>query len=416
MVSVRLSRRELLLGAAALPALASKRTAERPSILLILVDDLSAWALGVYGSREIRTPNLDILSRSGVRFTNSFVCSPVPAPSRATLLSGSTPRRHGVGDQGQPLAPQQTLLSDTLAAAGYHCGYCGVWDLGPAASPGHGLKYFEPATEAPAASEKALAFLDSQKAGQPFFLTAGYTLPAEAPKQYADLYTTVSFDTTGWAPASPRAAANKEALKDIVSSIRKAAAGITAFDAEVQRLIRKLDDRGLRDGTVVVFTSTCGAFLGRHGLWGDGRATDPPSMYDDVILTPLLWQWLGHFPPETVRPEIVASYDLVPTLCELVGAPLPAGLPGRSYLSAILGQSFPKKRPWISLAFGEYRDIRMARDKQYKLVLRDGGKGPNELYDERTDRSERVNHFGDPAFVSVHDELARDLDAWAKQF
>lgn len=415
MVSVRLSRRELLLGAAALPALASKRPA-RPSILLILVDELAAWMPGCYGNREIQTPNIDILARSGVRFAHSYVCSPVAAPSRATLLSGSTPRQHGVGDARQALPAAQALLSDILAGAGYQCGYCGVWDLGPAANPGHGLKFFEPASDGAAVSGKALEFLDAQKPGQPFFLTASFPMPGQAPKQYADRYARTGFETTGWEPVSPRAAANKDALQDIVGSIRKAAAVVTALDAEVLRLIRKLDERGLRDDTAIVLTGTCGAFLGRHGLWGDGRATQPANMYEDVISVPLLWQWQGHIPPEIVRPEMVNSYDLLPSLCELAGAPLPAGRPGRSYLPAVLGQPFPKKRPWVSLAFGEYREARMVRDKQYKLVLRDGGKGPSELYDETNDRGEKLNHYGDPAFVTVHDHLAHDLDAWTKQF
>jgi arylsulfatase A-like enzyme len=412
MVSVRLSRRELFLGAAALPALASTRAAAPPSILLILVDDLAAWMPGCYGNREIRTPSIDILARSGVRFAHSYVATPVAAPSRATLLSGRTPRQHGVADAGQLLPASQALLSDILAGAGYLCGYCGIWDLGPAANPGHGLKFWEPATDAETVTGKALEFLDAQKPGQPFFMTASYAPSAEAPKKFLDTYAGVGFETTGWEPPSPRAAANQDALKDIVGSIRKAAAAVTALDAEVARLIRKLDQRGLRDTTAIVLTGACGAFLGRHGLWGDGRATEPANMYEEAISVPLIWQWQGHIPPEIVRPETVNSYDLLPTLCQLTGAPLPAGGPGRSYLPAVLGEMFPKKRPWVSLAFGEYRQARMVRDKDYKLVLRDGGKGPNELYDETNDRGEKLNHYGDPAFVTVHDHLAHDLDAW----
>jgi arylsulfatase A-like enzyme len=378
---------------------------------LILVDDLAAWMPGCYGNREIRTPNIDILARSGMRFAHSYVATPVAAPSRSTLLSGRMPSQHGVGDAGQTLPASETLLSDILSGAGYQCGYVGVWDLGPAANPGHGFKFWAPSTDAEAVTAKTLEFLDAQKPGQPFFMTASYAPPAEPSKKFLDLYAGVGFETTGWEPPSPRAAGNQDALKDIVGSIRKAAAALTALDAELLRLMRKLDERGLHDTTAIVFTSPCGAFLGRHGLWGDGRATEPASMYEEVISVPLIWQWQGHTAPEIVRPETVNSYDLLPTLCELTGAPLPPGGPGRSYLPALLGETFPKKRPWISLAFGEYRQTRMVRDKDYKLIVRDGGKGPNELYDEANDRGEKINHFGDPAFVTVHDRLAHHLAA-----
>ena len=87
---MRLTRRELLLGTAALPLFSAERKPKpsRPSVLLILVDGLGAHMLGCYGNREIRTPNIDILSRSGARFARAFVATPEPAPSRATLLSG----------------------------------------------------------------------------------------------------------------------------------------------------------------------------------------------------------------------------------------------------------------------------------------------------------------------------------------
>ncbi len=414
MVSVRLTRRELLLSTAALPLLGAEKTPRRPSVLLILVDGLGAHMLGCYGNREIKTPNIDVLSRSGARFVRAFVASPVAAPSRATVLSGRTPHQLGIHGDGPIAFGNQALLSDTLASGGYECGYCGMWESEESSQ--HGIKFWEKSSEASAVSAKALEFLDARKPGQPFFLTASYRLPATVAQKYTDMYRGVSFDSIGWEPAAPNATASKALLKDMVGAIRGAAAAVTALDDEVQRLVKKLDERGLRDDTLIVFTATCGSMLGRHGLWGDGRASDPPNMFDEVVHVPAIWQWGRSIPPESVRPELVRSFDLFPAICEMTGSAAPAAsnLPGRSYLPAIVNEPFPKKRPWTGLAFGEFGTVRMVRDRTYKLVLRDGG--PNELYDLLHDAGEKVNQYAGAQFMNVRDALTQALDGWSKQF
>jgi arylsulfatase A-like enzyme len=413
MVSVRLSRRELLLGSAALPLLSAERTPPRPNVLLILMDGVGAHMLGCYGNREIKTPNIDVLCRSGARFARAFVASPVAGPSRATLLSGRSPRQLGIAGDGPIALGNQVLLSDALGASGYECGYCGEWE--PGDSSEHGIKFWEKSPEAGAVSGKALEFLDSRKPGEPFFLTASYQLPATVAQKYTDAYKGVSFDSIGWEPAASNATASQAVLKDMVGSIRAAAASVTALDDEVQRLIKKLDQRGLRDDTLIVFTGTCGSMLGRHGLWGDGRASAPPNMFEEVVHVPLIWQWGRRVPPESVRPELVRSFDVFPTLAELCGAaPLAAGLPGRSYLRAVLNEAFPKKHPWAGVAFGQFGTVRMIRDRTYKLVVREGG--PNELYDVVHDAGEKVNQYAGAQFMNVRDGLSQALDGWSKQF
>jgi arylsulfatase A-like enzyme len=92
-----LTRRELLLAAASAPLFAQKAI-RQPNVVLIVADDLAAWMLGCYGNGEIRTPNIDLLARSGTRFANNFVCTPICSASRATLFTGRTPRQHGIHD------------------------------------------------------------------------------------------------------------------------------------------------------------------------------------------------------------------------------------------------------------------------------------------------------------------------------
>jgi arylsulfatase A-like enzyme len=205
-------------------------------------------------------------------------------------------------------------------------------------------------------------------------------------------------------------------LRAMVPSIRKCAAAVTALDTHIEVIVTKLDRMGIRTNTLIIFTSASGFLLGRHGLWSDGLASDPINMYDEVMATPLIWSWPSRVPVEAMRPELVSSYDLVPSLCELTGATLPAGrtLPGRSYLPAVFNEPFPKKNRWRNTVFGEYRDIAMVRDQRYKLVLRNGGKGPNELYAVRADPREKMNQYDNPSFITVRDQLAAELAAWRK--
>ncbi len=452
-----LTRRRFVAGAAATPLIAQKKTPQRPNIVLVIADDLAAWMLGCYGNQEIRTPNIDLLARAGTRFANNFVCTPICSASRATLFTGRTPRQHGIHDfltdkpienppQGQKGVPpsfeKEVMISDVLAAQGYNCGYTGKWHMGNDRSPQHGFKYWytlgsgryqdprmyrngeaveEKGYTADLITRSAVEFIDQQKDGQPFFLVVSHFNPHVPydghPRKYYDLYANTRFNTVGWEPPAANALREKEYLKDIVGNLRRCAAATTALDDQLPPLVKQLDQRGVRDNTLIIFTGDNGFLLGRHGLWSKGHASDPINMYEEVVRTPMIWNWPGKTAPEAVRPELVSFYDLLPTLCDLTSSPVPAGrnLCGRSYLPLALNRPMPKSQPWRNLVFGQFRNTEMAREARYKIVLRNEGKGPNELYDTREDPREKVNQYENPAFVTVRDRLTRELEAWRKR-
>jgi len=455
-----ITRRGLLLGAAA-PALAQKaKTVRRPNVVLIVADDLAAWMLGCYGNQEIRTPNIDLLARAGTRFINNFVCTPICSASRATLFTGRLPRQHGVHDfltakpidsppQGQAAPPpsfkDEIMISDILAEQGYRCGYAGKWHMFDDPNPQHHIsfwytmaggsnRYQDPTMSlngkviqekgylADLITGKALQFLDQQTPDRPFFLTVSHFNPHVPydghPAKYYEMYAKTNFETFGWEPAAPHALREKELLKDLVGNLRKCAAATTALDDQIPPLLARLDQRGLRDNTLIIFTGDNGFLLGRHGLWSKGLASDPINMYEEVVQTPMIWNWRGKTPVEAARPELVSFYDLLPTLCEATGAPLPQGrnLCGRSYLALATNKPLPKKEPWRNLVFGEFRNTYMARDTRYKLVSRNEGQGPNELFDLRADPREKTNHYHNPQFTSVREALARALEGWRKKY
>ena len=450
-------KRRRFLASAAAPLFAQRPAPPaRPNILLILADDLAAWMLGCYGNREIRTPNIDLLARSGVHFLNSFVCTPICSASRATLFTGRVPRQHGIHDfltanpiadphQGQDAPPasfeNEVFLSHLLAQQGYRCGYVGKWHLGRDENPGRGFDFA--ATVLPRRYQDtafhvngspvehkgylteiktryACDFLDRQTADRPFFLTVSYLNPHTPyeghPQRYYDLYKDVKFDAIGWEPPAPNALREKELLNDIVGNIRRCAAAVTALDDQVPVLLKKLQERGLRDNTLVVFTGDNGFLLGRHGLWSKGLASNPINMYEEVMQVPLLLHWRGRIPVESMRPELVSFYDFFPTVCEAAGVALPAGRKycGRSYLPLAANRPLPPGQTWPVHVFGHFRNTEMARDNRYKLVVRNNGEGPNELYDLRADAREKINQFGNPGFVTVRTRLQAALEAWRK--
>ncbi len=387
---MQVSRRHFFFGTAALPAFAKKTPPERPNLILFLVDNLPSWVLGCYGNKEVRTPHIDRLADTGVRFANHFVCSPAADLSRATFLTGRTPMQ--LGENAAEADTASKLLT--------------------------GLGYIPPTADAAAAAE----FVAGQTAGKPFFLKIGYA-GLEPPydrvaEKYLNQYAGAKFDTLGLdRSAAANARAGKEMLADIIGNFRKVAATITGLDDYVGEIVAKVNEKRLLDNTLLVFTGTCGALFGRHGLWDSGVASDPVNMYDEVMETPMIWSWPGRVPPQAVRPELVSSYDFVPTLADLLSEKPPAGnLCGRSYLPLAAGKPLPRKQPWKTTVFGHERNTEMARIQRYKLIVRDEGKGPCELYDEVTDPGERANQYANQHFLTVRNALMQSLSTWRQRY
>ncbi|HLY17614.1 MAG TPA: sulfatase-like hydrolase/transferase [Bryobacteraceae bacterium] len=356
---MQLNRRNFLFGALAAPVLAATKktqTIERPNIVLIAAEDLGAYMLGCYGNTEIHTPNIDRLALTGVRFATNFSCSPV-AP-----------------DPGP------------FAAAGYNCSH--------STSPG-----------------SAVEFLDAQAPAKPFFLTIAWPSPnaVEASKKNVDLYAATGFETVGWEAAAPNAT-HKEMSRDPQGNLRKYAAALTTLDDQLPALQAKLQQKGVWENTLIIFTSNSGYLLGRHGLWGGAAASNPPNLYEEVVKTPLIWTWPSRFPPQTVRTDVVSSYDLLPAIGELAG--IAAVATGQTYLPFVYGRRLGKKQSWPNIAFGRFQDTEMARDDRYKLILRNQGKGPGELYDETADAREQTNQIDSNKFAGMRERLTTELSAW----
>jgi len=419
-------------------------------VVFILTDDQGPWAAGCYGNPEIRTPHIDRLAATGVRFSNFFVATPVCSPSRATFLTGRIPSQHGihewidkgnVGPDAVPFTRGEIAYTDIMAAHGYICGISGKWHLGDSQHPQHSFRFWfvhqrgggpynnapmvrdgqlvnEPGYITDVITDEALQFIEAHR-HQPFYLSVHYTAPHSPwvghPQDIVDSYDDCPFDSCPQEPRHPwaisltdRCLGNREMLKGYF-------AAVTAMDENVGRIIDRLEELGLRRNTLVVFASDNGFSCGHHGFWGKGNGTHPRNMYENSIKVPAIFSHPGRLPQGRVEEALVSAYDFLPTLLDYLDLPLPEGrnLPGRSILPLLEGGS--DQGPETVVVYDEYGPVRMIRTREWKYVHRYPD-GPHDLYDLVNDPDERHNLAEDPAQAKRIRELKGMMEEWFARY
>jgi choline-sulfatase len=434
----------------------ASRDPARPNVVVIVSDDQGAWALGCAGNDELATPVLDRLAAEGTRLASFFCASPVCSPARASLLTGRMPSAHGVHDwvRGEAYGIVDdgdtsyldglTTTPEVLAAAGWVCGYSGKWHLGGGrhAAPGFdfwyahrtgdgpyvgapvwadGRRVTEPRYITDAITEEALGFLHAQAgATAPFYLSVNYTAPhspwvGQHPRRWLDRYADHEFHSCpregphpwfGWEPGPI-----SDAMRDPRPSLQGYFAAITAMDAGIGRLLSFLDDGGLGQATVVVFTSDNGFSCGHHGIWGKGNATWPLNLWERSVRVPAIVSQPGRLPSGVVTDALASACDLHPTVLDLAGVGVPEDrlVAGTSLVPTLAGTAGGDRD--TVLVFDEYGGVRMVRSRDWKYVVR-AGDGPRELYHLSQDPDERDNRIGDPACRPRADELHAVLHDW----
>ena len=444
-----ITRRNLLATSAAPAlALASRTAPQRPNVVMFMTDDHGAWALGSYGCGEMYTPNIDRLAAGGTRFTRAFACTPVCSPSRMTYMTGAIPSRHGVQDW---LVPQDsygptshrwlegfTTWSEVLAANGYTLGMCGKWHMGEddraqagfsywATVPGGGGPYRDPefvvngerrkvpGFKTNAVGDFALDFLDRTKR-RPFFLYVPFYAPHTPfdyqPEVYRKPYENAKFSCFPRTPTHPWANPSTKRHHGDVESMRAYSALVTGVDANVGRIVRRLEEMGVRENTTVIFTADQGFNCGHHGVWGKGNGTVPFNMYEESLRVPLIWNHPGRIPAARTPAPMVSSYDFFPTILDYLGvkAPRDARRVGQSYAAFLAGKS-PQ---WRSRLYFEYANVRGIRTENLKYVERTR-EWPSDFYDLEADPGETRNAIGDAAQKEQIRTLARELADFFKR-
>jgi arylsulfatase A-like enzyme len=368
--SARFSRREFLATAAA------ARQPRRPNLLLLLAGGWRAQTLPAAGGGELIAPNLDRLVREGVCFSRAYACCPLGSPARASILAGRFP--HAMRAPGRCEDP--TLISE-LKRAGYPAGCVGDW--GCDSAPGG----------VPAAIQYLRANIPND-----FCLCLSLEPPAPAPESFARLYAARNFRLRDNVP------------EDLDAPARQAYAlyyaQCSALDSEAGRLLKTLDETGLAQDTIVVFTSDHGNLLGSHGL----EAADDP--HEESVRVPLVVRYPRRIRGGGTIDFLASSVDLAPALLALCGVDVPRSMQGRDLSQAILtGEGEPPESIYAEgrlRARGEWRMLVRGLDK---LVV-NAGLEVTHLYNLGQDPYEMTNLATDGTQRRKRDELLALLRRW----
>jgi len=398
-------------------ASAREKTTNRPNIFMILVDDLGYGDLSSYGAKDMRTPNIDKLMASGMRFDNFYANCPVCSPTRASLLTGRYPdlvgvpgviRTHLTNNWGY-LAPHAVLLPKLLSRAGYHTAMVGKWHLG-LESPNtpnergfdhfhgflgdmmddyyhhrrHGNNYMrlnnkeiDPKGHATDLfSQWSVDYINSRKnAAQPFFLYLAYNAPHTPIQPPVDWIKRIK---------------NRE--KNISDRRAKLVALIEHLDDGIGRVITALKNSRQSSNTLVIFTSDNGGQLSVGANNGNLRA-GKQDMYEGGIREPMCAVWPGRIKSGSRSSRVALTMDLYPTICDAAGADITHKIDGRSILPTLLGRNQPEEDRflfWVRREGGHYggRAYYAARYGDYKLVQNSSFE-PLELYNLKDDPQEQ---------------------------
>jgi len=409
----------------------------KPNILVIVSDDQGYSDAGFNGCKDIPTPHLDALAKSGLRCTSGYVTHPFCSPTRAALMTGRYQQRFGhennpvyqPGNASEGLPLSEKLLPSYLATAGVKTGWVGKWHLGatPEHAPwkrgfsetfgfiGGGHQFLD---WKPKDNEYTIPLVrDGESVEVTEHLTARFGEEASGfIKRHASepwfLY--LAFN----APHTPHQPTAGELAK--VSGIqdpqrRKYAAQISLMDQAIGQVLQQLDATGQRQRTLIFFFSDNGGPLvakgpsapNNHPLRG-GKG----QLYEGGVRVPFLISWPGTLPAGKDYDSPVSSLDVFATSLALAGVPMPTDVPHDSVnlIPFLKGETKAAPHPHLFWRVGGGQ-AHAVRDGNWKLI-RPKGK-PAELYDLATDVGESKDQSAtQPEVVS---KLSAELDAWDKE-
>ncbi len=407
-----MTRRNFLAGAQALAAKGGTQTSRErpPNIIFLLTDDLGWGDLGCYGNRRVQTPVLDRLARDGTRFTQFYAAAAVCSPSRASFLTGRFTPRHGVvrhfrGKQdnlrrGMPLwlDPRQPLLPRLLRDAGYATAHFGKWHLCSSDDPdspvpaqygfqdhrvvvddGDGLLRLPPGSEGWNLWKESLPGprWAEWKARSNELIIDETIRFAEQNKDRSFYIDSWFFDPHAKLTTTPQ---QMEPYGKFGSPYRIYYGSVTDIDRQIGRLLRRLDELGLAENTILLFSSDNGPEdiaidnTEEHGVGHPGPFRGRKrSGYEGGIRVPLLVRWPKGTPAGTVdETTVFGAVDFLPTLAALAGAATPpaAEFDGENMERALRGAAVTRRRP----LFWDLREDTVGDliNRSPKLIIRDG--------------------------------------------
>ena len=425
---------------------ASARGAERsPNIVLIYADDLGWGDVGFNGRTEWATPNLDRLGARGTVFKRWYTAAVVCAPSRAALMTGKAPIHCGVSANNADLPASEVTIAEALKARGYATALFGKWHHGKpkegasASGPPDGEKtaYVHPMDQG---FDEFFGFTDAVHAWEKFPKVLWDGRTRKPVTGYADdLFTDHAVDFIGRHRDRPfflyvpyiathfhiEAPDDEVALhRGKVPEVDPAkplnatyAALVTRLDKNVGRVLKALEDHGLTDDTLVVFTSDHGATF-EVGNRGASVALDSNrpfrgqkrTLWEGGVRVPGVVCWPGRVRAGAVSHELVSMTDLLPTfLAAAGGVPDPSWqVDGIDQLPVWTGKAHAPERTLLWEWRSEGANQLAALRGDWKLVITNGGKP--ELFDVARDPAERRDLTAQ--YPEIYRQLQKELKAW----
>lgn len=344
-------------------------TAASPNLLVIHTDQQSSWSLSCYGGTLVDTPNIDRLAREGAIFSSFFINSAVCTPSRGCFVTGRYPHNHGAYTNNIPLNADEVTFAEALRRRGYDTGYSGKWHLDGTPRPGwvhpercmgfednrfmfnrgHWKKVDEHWTGGVHPQFCRYDVIGDEKSFVTDWLadktvefirkprTAPFCYMVSLPDPHDPMTVRPPYDAM-YRPEDmplPRSL-RQEGLPDWVKDRQLAYAGahryksgfeealkvkmagycgeVKCIDDNVGKILECLEEEGILDSTVVVFTTDHGEYMGEHGLVGKNM------LYESAYRVPLVMRWPGGIPAGTVVESFFATVDFQPTVLRLMGA------------------------------------------------------------------------------------------------
>ncbi|HEY2414505.1 MAG TPA: sulfatase-like hydrolase/transferase [Pirellulaceae bacterium] len=441
----------------------SAAEATKPNIVFILADDFGFGDLACYGHPYAKTPNIDSLASEGTRFTQAYSTGVTCCPARTGLMTSKFPATYHVYPANGGFGDRITI-TDLLHQAGYHTGHFGKWHIGPDEKNGtYGIDSVNVDNDEKLAARRnatrgrdahifdgAISFIKQNK-DAPFYVNVWCHIshhPVNPSQATLDRFGPLKLDETKCpAPLREKFALVKQLGGDVNDHFRRYLADVYSMDEDIGRLLKRIDDLGLKDNTIVVFSADQGAAplrppvegaeknkkgkkakaaptkanagndtldirLNALGSSGDLRG-GKHGMFEGGVRVPFIVRWPGHTPAGRTDNQSVTSFiDWLPTLCKITGIKSPTDIDGEDVSEAWLGKTHVHTKPLLWKTSTPNSDLAI-RDGQWKLFDPNRRRGGDlELYDVVADPTESKNLAASkPDLVK---SLSTKLQAWNK--
>ena len=408
---------------------------KRPNVIFAFSDEHRQQSTSLGGMPEVHTPNMAAMAEQGVTFTNCISNYAVCSPYRAILMTGRWPFQQGMVDNALQLSPDEMTLGKAFHEAGYATSYVGKWHLGGTrAEPfgfdqsmiwsgtgNHWKSAYHPrdgepvevqdAYNATAMTDQALDFVRAHQ-DDPFFLMLSWNPPhsrfTDPPEQDKALYPEGSLP---YRPNCREAEAAEGAFPFNWDIFQGYHAHVTAIDRELGRLTDALDEMGLSEDTILVYTSDHGSQLGSQGVSGKRQP------FEESIKVPFFMRWPGVCPPGRVVEALFGTIDHMPTLCSLAGVDVPGTCVGQDLSEWMRGDRGPE--PESQLLMHIQKENASHGNNHPAPIFRGVTTGrytyavyperPWCLFDNREDPYQQHNLIGDPGHDAVRQQMRRLL-------